>query len=54
MPLLLAHLQALEPERLSARERLEVALGPELTRLLIGALAAGGGTGRSRSRSLAA
>ena len=37
--LLVAHLQSLDPKALSARERLELQLGDELTRKLVFALA---------------
>jgi hypothetical protein len=53
MPLLLAHLKALDVDRPSAQERLEDALGPDLTRMLVAALTSSAGGGR-RSRSLAA
>jgi hypothetical protein len=38
--LLAAHLESLDPEAASARERLELELGSELTRMLLFALAA--------------
>ena len=37
--LLVAHLQSLDPKAMSARERLELQLGDELTRKLVFALA---------------
>jgi hypothetical protein len=40
--LLSAHCRSLDPAVLTARERLERALGPELTWVLLFALAAGG------------
>jgi hypothetical protein len=39
--LLAAHIRSLDPTALTARERLEVALGPELARKLLFALAPG-------------
>jgi len=41
LPLLLAHCASLAPEGLTARERLDVVLGPELARKLVFALCAG-------------
>ena len=38
LDLLAAHLAALDPEALQARGRLEEALGPDLSRLLVAAL----------------
>jgi hypothetical protein len=40
--LLSAHCRSLDPVALTARERVEEALGPELTHVLLFALAAGG------------
>jgi len=39
--LLIAHLRSLDPATLTARERLAVALGPQLARKLLFALAPG-------------
>ena len=41
LPLLLAHCASLGPDELTARERLDVVLGPELARKLVFALCAG-------------
>jgi len=41
LPLLLAHCASLAPEGLTARERLDIVLGPELARKLVFALCAG-------------
>ena len=41
LPLLLAHCASLAPEGLTARERLDVVLGPELARKLVFALCGG-------------
>ena len=48
LPLLAAHLEALDPAHLTARERLERELGPELTRLLVSALSGAAGASRAR------
>jgi len=40
--LLLAHCSSLDPTAVSARERLEDAIGPELARKLVSALCSGG------------
>lgn len=39
--LLVAHCASLDPDAPTARERLEAAIGPELARTLVSALAAG-------------
>jgi hypothetical protein len=41
LPLLLAHCANLAPDELTARERLDVVLGPELARKLVFALCSG-------------
>ena len=41
LPLLLAHCASLAPEGLTARERLDIVLGPELARKLVYALCSG-------------
>jgi len=41
LELLLAHVNSLDPDAPTARERLDVALGPELARKLVFALSAG-------------
>jgi len=46
LPLLLAHCASLAPEGLTARQRLDVVLGPELARKLVYALCAGAPTAR--------
>jgi hypothetical protein len=46
LPLLLAHCASLGPEELTARERLDVVLGPELARKLVWALCSGAPAGR--------
>jgi hypothetical protein len=46
LPLLLAHCASLAPEELTARERLDVVLGPELARKLVWALCSGAPSGR--------
>jgi hypothetical protein len=43
LPLLSAHCRSLDPVALTARERVERALGPELAQVLLFALATGGG-----------
>jgi len=45
LPLLLAHCASLGPEELTARERLDVVLGPELARKLVWALCSGAPAG---------
>lgn len=42
-PLLLAHVGCLDPEKPSARERLDEVLGPELAHMLVFALAGSAG-----------
>jgi hypothetical protein len=44
--LLLAHCASLAPEGLTARQRLDVVLGPELARKLVYALCSGAPTAR--------
>lgn len=46
LPLLLAHCASLAPEGLTARERLDIVLGPELARKLVYALCSGAPAGR--------
>jgi hypothetical protein len=41
LELLLVHVQSLDPDAPTARERLDAALGPELARKLVFALSAG-------------
>jgi len=53
LALLAAHCSSLDPAAASARERLDEALGPELARKLVFALA-GGGTALRAARSVAA
>lgn len=49
LALLVAHCASFDPDSLTARQRLDVALGPELARKLVFALA-GGGSDRERYR----
>jgi hypothetical protein len=53
LALLLAHCASLDPATATARERLDEALGPELARKLVFALA-GGGAALRTARSVAA
>ena len=46
LPLLLAHCASLAPDGLTARQRLDVVLGPELARKLVYALCSGAPTAR--------
>jgi hypothetical protein len=48
LDLIAAHCASLDPEITSARERLDVALGPDLARMLVFALSGGGGPERPR------
>jgi hypothetical protein len=45
--LLVAHLRSLDPDRATARERLEAALGPQLAHRLVFALASRQGSRRA-------
>jgi hypothetical protein len=52
--LLVAHCASLDPDAPTARERLEEALGPELARKLVSALAAGSAEGERARGALRA
>jgi hypothetical protein len=50
LELLVAHCASLDPDSVTARERLDEVVGPDLARMLVFALSAGGGE-RERSRA---
>jgi hypothetical protein len=51
LELLVAHCASLDPDSATARERLDEVIGPELARMLVFALSAGGDD-RDRPRAL--
>jgi hypothetical protein len=48
LDLVAAHCASLDPESLSARDRLDAAIGPDLAQMLVFALSSGGSGERSR------